>query len=191
VYLKRAPRELRRGAIDCMFVLFVVLLYFYVSRGGNQYGPRLYYEAFPFLVVFTVANLFREDRFADKDAAARRMFGLVAISLAVTPLLFAAHAMQERRVIRERMDVFRQASNARLEDAIVLMSGRVGTARSMDVKDLTRNGIDYASPVLYALDRGDQEDCRLLAAYPTRSLHRYTWDAVQRRGSLTPIHCER
>jgi hypothetical protein len=189
VYLWRPSPDRRRDPLEWMFVIFVISLYFYVSRGGNQYGPRLYYEAFPFVVMFAVASLFREDRFAGKDVLGRRMFALFAVGVALTPLLLAGHAFRERRVIAERMDVFRQVADAGLQNAIVLMRGRVGTSRSMDVKDLTRNGIDYRSSVLFALDRGDADNCRLLTAYPGRWLYRYTWDSVERQGRLTAVRC--
>ena len=77
-----------------------------------------------------------------------------------------------------------------LTNAVVLLSGRVGTARTMDVRDLTRNGITYTAPVLYALDRSEVENCALANAYPLRVVYRYSWDSLQRRGRLARILCE-
>ena len=104
-YLWRGDRELRRGALDWMPVLMVATLYFYVERGGNQYGPRFHYEVFLFLVVFVAGHLFRPGA-PTLTASQRRLFGLTVISVALMPVSFAGHAVIEQQVIRERMDPF-------------------------------------------------------------------------------------
>jgi hypothetical protein len=190
-YLATAARDVRRGAIDWMPIFVAVPLYFYVERGGNQYGPRFYYEAFLFLVVFVSANLFREQKFADKAPRDRVAFGLTLASVAVMPLWFAMRAVVEHRVIVERSDPFRMVGEARLANAIVLIGGRVGTERSMSALDLTRNGIDFSGTVLYGLDIGPQENCQLLEAYAHRTPYLYGWDWAGARGVLEPIVCER
>lgn len=187
--LARAPRTVRRGLIDWMPVLMAAALYCYTERGGNQYGPRFYYETFPFLVVFTAAAVFKERAFADKSPADRRVCGMLLASLAVMPLSFLAHAFIEQRVIAERLDPYKLVAAAGLAEAIVLIRGRVGTARSMGPRDFTRNGIEHDDAVLYGLDMDEAANCRLLDVYPRRTLYRYTWDAAGRRGALEPIVC--
>ncbi|MFN2446708.1 MAG: ArnT family glycosyltransferase [Vicinamibacterales bacterium] len=191
VYLVRGPRDLRRGAIDWMPVFVALPLYFYVERGGNQYGPRFYYEVFPFMVLFVTAHLCREATFAEKSRYDRQLFAAMVASVAVLPLSFAAHAHVERRVIRERADPFRMAEQAHLANALVLVGGRVGTERSMAATDLTRNGIDFDRSVLYGLDIGPEENCRVAATYATRRTFLYVWDHEHRRGVLEPIECAR
>ena len=58
-YLRVAPRDVRRGPLDWMLAITVAVLYFYIERGGNQYGPRFHYEVFLFMAVFVAANVFR------------------------------------------------------------------------------------------------------------------------------------
>ena len=188
-YLARADRAVRRGLIDWMPVLMAAVLYSYVERGGNQYGPRFYYETFPFLVLFTTACVFREAEPGQKPRRDRAAFGLLAASLIVMPLSFAVHAFIEHRVISERMNPYRMAAAAGLSDAIVLIGGRVGTTRPMGPLDLTRNGIDHDGRVLYALDIDREVNCQLRMAYPDRTLHSYAWDAQSRRGRLQPVSC--
>jgi nucleoside-diphosphate-sugar epimerase len=115
------------------------------------------------------------------------VFAAVALSVALVPPLLIWRAVQLGVVITERRDVFARVADEQLKDAIVLLAGRVGTARSMDVRDLTRNGIGYSGRVLYALDRTPAENCALAAAYPHRSMYRYTWDATERCGHLSRI----
>ena len=185
--LHRAARSPGTHVLDWVFVATALALVFYINRGGNQYGPRFYYEAFLFLVVFTAGQLFRADDLAQADRGTRRVFAAVALSVALVPPLMVWRAVQFHVVITERRDVFARVADEQLTDAIVLLAGRVGTARSMDVRDLTRNGIGYSGSVLYALDGTPSENCALAAAYPRRSIYRYTWDPVERRGRLSPI----
>lgn len=188
-YLARAERAVRRGLIDWMPVLMAAALYPYIERGGNQYGPRFYYETFPFLAIFTTACLFREPALAEKPRRDRVAFGLMAASLIVMPLSVLVHAIIEQRVIAERMNPYRMVAAAGLAEAIVLIRGRVGTTRSMGPLDLTRNGIDHDGRVLYALDVGADVNCQLRTAFPERSLYLYVWDVEARRGRLEPIPC--
>ncbi len=187
--LARAEARVRRGLIDWMPVLMAAALYCYIERGGNQYGPRFYYETFPFLAVFTAANLFGERAFSEKSSGQRRAFALMAVSIAAVPVSFAIHVFIEHRIIAERRDPYVQAAG--LRDAIVLIDGRVGTTRSMGPLDLTRNGIEHTGRVLYGVDLGDDANCRVLTAYPDRQLYRYAWNAEQRRGALTRLSCAR
>ena len=186
-YLRRAARSEGTQLLDWLFVATAVTLVFYINRGGNQYGPRFYYEPFLFLVVFTAGQLFRSEDLAHAGRGTRRIFAAVALSVALMPSLVVWRALQLRTIITERRDVFARVADEQLTDAIVLLAGRVGTARSMDVRDLTRNGIEYSRTVLYALDRTPAENCALAAAYPRRSMYRYAWDRTTRRGRLTPI----
>lgn len=188
-YLIAAPREVRRGALDWMPAATAVGLYFFIERGGNQYGPRFFYEAFPFLVIFVVANLFREPAFVEKSPGGRKIFVMVAASVAVLPVALAVHAIIEHRVVRERMDPFEMSAAANIEPALVFIDGRVGTTRSMAAADLTRNGIAHSGPVLFAIDLGTEEDCRTLAQHSGRAGYVYAWDVRTRSGTLRPISC--
>jgi hypothetical protein len=186
-----APRETRRGALDWIPVAIAAPLYFFLERGGNQYGPRFYYEAFPFLAIFVVAHVFREPAFAEKPAASRRLFSMLAASVAVLPVLFLVHVVIERRVVSERMNPFQMSASAHLAPAMVFIRGRVGTTRSMAATDLTRNGIAYSDPVLFAIDLGPDDNCRALAQYSGRTGYTYRWNVDTRDGSLEPFSCSR
>lgn len=185
-YLKAAPRELRRGWLDWLPVCIAVALYAYVERGGNQYGPRFHYEVYPFLAIFVTGNLFRTLPLA--STAQRRAFALLLLSVAVLPASFAFHAAVERRVIEERMDPFRTAERAGLQNAVVFMWGRVGSARSMAVEDLTRNGIDPGGAVLFAVDRSPAANCQVAAGLG-RTPYAYEWDYARAASVLTRLPC--
>jgi len=82
------------------------VLYFYVERGGNQYGPRFHYEAFLFMAVFVAANLLSSPTLMGRPRRDRVLVGLMAASVAAMPVYFAVHAVIEQRVIRERMAIY-------------------------------------------------------------------------------------
>jgi hypothetical protein len=172
-----------------MIVLLAGLLYFYIERGGNQYGPRFHYEAFLFVVVFVCGHLFRSEALAGRSRGERVLAGLMAASVAVLPVSFAVHAVVEQRVIRERMDPYTQVARTGAGPALVLIHGRVGTARSMANTDLTRNGIDHDGRVLYGLDPGEAGRCQAAAAFPGRTPYLYAWESGAARGVLTPLWC--
>ncbi len=46
IYLLPKHRKVQPALLDWMLVLVAVPLFFFLNRGGNQYGPRFYYEAF-------------------------------------------------------------------------------------------------------------------------------------------------
>jgi hypothetical protein len=187
-YLRRAPSRLRHGSLEWMLVVMAGVLFFYVNRGGNEYGPRFYYEAVLFAVPFTTANLFAEASFASKDAGNARVFALVAASVACVPLLLAYHLYDAQQTIQERRDPFVVAARARLTDSVVIMAGRVGTRRSMDPRDLTRNDFTFSKPVLFAISQ-DSQNCHLRTAFPERELFIYEWDANKGTGQLAALRC--
>jgi hypothetical protein len=190
VYLRTAGPETRRAPLEWILVMTVVVLFFYVERGGNQYGPRFHYEAYLFAVIFAAANLFRAPTLAGRPEYEAWLFALLVVSVLAQPLSFALHARIERQVIVERMDPFTRASLAGLRDALVLIGGRVGTKRSMGAEDLTRNGIGYDGPVLYGLAAPDGRHCDWARRLHGRMAYLYEWDHPNARGVLTPLACD-
>jgi hypothetical protein len=189
VYLRLAPAAGRRGALDWMLVAMAATLYFYVERGGNQYGPRFHYEAFLFLALFVTAQLFRDQPFASRPATDRALFGGLVVSVAVLPIALVTHAVIEHRVVDERSDVYSQAMALGTAPALVLIGGRVGSVRSMGPADLTRNGLTAATPVLFAVDPGGAHRCAAGARLHRQRVFTYVWDDRRASGTLAPVPC--
>jgi hypothetical protein len=190
VYLRTATGETRRPPLEWMLILTAAVLYFYVERGGNQYGPRFHYEAFLFVVVFVAANMFRAEPLASRRPYERWLFALLLASVMIQPISLAIHAEVEHAVIAERMDPFAQVAQKDLRDAVVLLGGRIGSRRSMAAVDLTRNGIDYDGTVLYGLALGDEQHCGRMRSLPGRQPYLYVWDHLEGVGILTPLRCQ-
>lgn len=186
VYLHRASHPRRHPELEWLLVVTAVVLVAYVNRGGNQYGPRFYYEAALFAILFTTANLFAEPRFDAKSPRDRRLWLAVAASAACLPFLLVYHLYAAGETVRERRSPYVAATGR--GPAIVVMTGRIGTRRSMDVRDLVRNDFAHANPVLFALDLG-AANCGLAAAYPGRVLLRFHWSATAGGSTLRRIDC--
>ena len=177
-------RDLRSLMMGSVFVLVVAGHVFYRVFGGNQYGPRFYFEAYPFAVLAVAALAFggeagaRPPRAWGGLFAAGLVFGLIALPL---------HAVRERRVVEERTDVFRLVERKQLRHAIVLLASGTGVLRPMPIPDLTRNDVDLRNDVLYAQDLGPGQARRLAAAFPGRRIYRYTRAPDEPQGSLRAV----
>lgn len=188
-FLRGAPVESRRGLFAWLPIGMAALLFFYMERGGNQYGARFHYEVYPFLLVFVAGHLFRADEYVQLPMRERAVFGLLVVSVALMPVAFVTHAILEREVIRERMHPFVRASTLGLTGALVLVSGRVGTRRSMAAADLSRNDPALEGPVLFGLDPGAEQRCAVAARLPGRTPYLYRWDTSASDGVLTALQC--
>jgi hypothetical protein len=109
----------------------------------------------------------------------------VAASVACLPFLLGYHLYAAGETVRERQSGY--AAAAGLGPAVVVMAGRIGDRRSMDVRGLVRHDFAHANPVLFALDLG-AANCGLAAAYPGRVLLRYHWSAAG-QSTLRRIVC--
>ena len=185
-YWVSAPGKSRRRFTDFIFPALVLGYFIYVNRGGNRYGPRYYFEAFPFVVLAVTARVMRQDRYEDKSAADRWAFYLLAVSVAACLPMLAWHARTESRVVAQRREPYRLVAEHRIGRAIVFVASPAGWTRPMSERDLTRNDPDFAAAVLYVHDRGPEND-RLMAAYPERSYWRYSFDRRTRQGTLEPL----
>lgn len=172
-----------RSFTDYIFPVLAAGYFFYINRGGNQYGPRFYHEAFPFVVIAVAAALFRERRYEDKSQSGRWAFHLMAASVVVCLPLLALHARDQARVVFDRSEPFRMAEQRALRRAVIFLATGSGWTRPMAPADLTRNDPDFGDPVLFVHDRG-ADNVRLMARYPGWSFWRYRFDQVARQGVL-------
>jgi hypothetical protein len=181
-----APGKGRRRFTDFIFPALVLGYFIYVNRGGNRYGPRYYFEAFPFVVLAVTARVMPHRRYEEKTAGERWAFYLMAVSVAACLPMLAWHARVESRVVAERSEPYRLVAEHRIDRAIVFVASPAGWTRPMSERDLARNGPDLDGPVIYVHDRGPEND-RLMAMYPERSCWRYRFDRSSRKGTLEPL----
>jgi hypothetical protein len=163
---------------DYLFVLLIVGYFFYYHSGGNQYGPRFYLEAFPFVVAFVVAKVMQ----TNYRWARVLLFAGIAFNLVRIPFI----AYREHQVVEERQDVYAQVENKNIKDAIVFISSGTGIIRPMPVEDLNRNDRYYRNDVIYARDLGER-NVELMRFYKDKDFYLYRRQEDVVEGELIPI----
>ena len=164
----------RLAFVDWLAPTTVLAFLFYAGSGGDQYGPRYYFEAWPFALL-TIARavdpLLAGDRSNPRSAwVAAAALSILAAQLAYLPGRLA----REHRVVFERQEPFRLVRQAGLTNAVVLVGeAGAGHLRPMPPPDLVRNGLDVRLPsVVYAWDLPERyQDLRSL--FPGREFYRY------------------
>lgn len=174
--------ENRWNAVSIIIFLTVVTGYlFYWTAGGNRYGARFYFEAYPFAVLAVVATLFGEGKDTARRSFLRFLF-VMGVIWAI--LIIPKHTIEEHRVIEERMDLYKLVKQEGIGNAIVVLSDGTGVLRPMPIGDLIRNGTDLSGDVLFARDLGDEKNKELKKYFPGKIIYRYSRDEIEVRGIL-------
>jgi hypothetical protein len=182
-------KSAKRGCLhftDTIFIFLVLGYMLWYSYGGNQYGPRFYYEAYPF-VILAVSGWVFNDRsmlFTSTIKGMMRVFvygGLVA-SLLILPVI----SVYEYIKIYERRDLYRQVEEQNITSAIIFIRDATGVLDRMKPFDLTRNGITLDGDVLYALYREKGVE-RLTRYFPEKTFYLYEKEKRIARGKLIPL----
>jgi hypothetical protein len=163
---------------DYFFLLLIIGYVFYYEIGGNQYGPRFYYEAYPFLILFLLHQVFTRGAYWAKVLL---YAGLIVMIIKI-PLIMH----REYKIIRERTDVYRKVEAANLSHAVVILKSGTGAIRPMPSGDLTRNDPNFQNSVLYAVDHPDFTD-DLMRYYKDRSFYEYVRSPGNVEGKLIRI----
>lgn len=179
----------RRGKLrpsDWVFPIFIAGYLLAPGFGGNQYGPRYYFAAFPTMVLTcgTAIADWLGERWSERESR----FGValfvahIAVALAaLAPIGYGFH-----RIVMERMHVYDMVESAKIDNAVVVLSAPVGVLHPMGPKDLTRNGIELKGPVIYALARPGWETA-LREMFPGRRFYLYTREVTSAWGQLAPL----
>ncbi len=190
----RSPRSLfREEPIPALCAVSLLLLaagyLLFQNKGGNEYGPRYYYDGFTYLALLMTAGWMRapealSNRLSRRKAA--RGAGLVlgcgvVLSLLGSVPLAMAHY---RDKVSHNRDLYTAVRQAGLSSALVFLE--TGSGR-MPPGDLLRNPLDFRTGVVYARDLGPEADRRLAALYPDRPALVYAYDPRARTSVLRPL----
>jgi hypothetical protein len=159
---------------DLIFPCFVLGYVFFADLGGNRYGPRYYFDAFPLMLVTIVSS--------GVGNAPRRALATGALAISGVYLLsalpFAVKDYHAQVVARE--EPYRLAAERGLANAIVVLETSSG--HGLLISDLARNEPDLQAPVLYARPVAPIPELR--EKFPDRSIWRYTKAPNQPRLTL-------
>ena len=163
---------------DYIFLLLIIGYFFYHHIGGNQYGPRFLFEAFPFMIAFVVRTIFQ--------LQVRWAYGLFVAGIIYAIVKIPFIMDREHEIIVERMDVYRLAKKNKIENAVVLLSTTTGVKRPMPIRDLTRNGQYFSDDIIYA-ESIPGKNTELMEFYPDRYFYEYRRMAENAEGRLVKI----
>lgn len=171
---------------DFVLPVFIVGYLLAPGFGGNQYGPRYYFAAFPMMVLTCSTAI--ADWLGERWSERESRFGaaLFVAHVVVALSAFAPVGYGVSRIVAERMHVYDLVDSANLDQAVVVLSAPVGVLHPMGPKDLTRNGIELRGPVVYALARPGWEEA-LREMFPDRRIYLYSREITSPRGQLTPL----
>jgi hypothetical protein len=178
----------RLNFIDFVFPMYVFGFMLVPFDGGNQYGPRYYFEAFPPLVLTIVAALVSLLRDAELARWRPVAISLLAAHLAVCLAGIAIIAPFARALVNQRMDLYDLVQKRDLRNAVVAIRSKTGAipGMEMDQRDLTRNGIDLDSQVLYVLYNFDLLR-ELQTLFPDRQFYVYERKSSDPKGELRQL----
>jgi len=164
------------GFADWLFPAVVLGHLAFLSMGGNRYGPRYYFDAYPFflLTILSAAPLLNKVW----QAYLKRAL-VVSVTYSLVALPFFALFFHD--VVSERLDLYRQTSG--LRNAIVLVQASSGRILPMGPHDLARNA-DMTAPVIYAHDTSAAD---LQRVFPGREIWAYQRQDAEKIGRVVKL----
>jgi hypothetical protein len=185
LFLKRRFDPLRQlfrfGA-----VFIAAAYFFYFSWGGNQFGPRYYFEGVLFLGIVVAEYVIFEWK---RSGPSGKKFLMTILIMAILSdgYLFHKQTVFYERATRERKDLYRLAASTLTDPSIVFIKGFLGDSLVLSEDDAVRNSPFLDGRILYAHDLGEKNKT-LIAAYPGRRYYRGTYDRKSKRAVLEIIH---
>jgi hypothetical protein len=181
VLVKASKRALQ--FYDFFFIAFVLGYTLFPFGAGNQYGPRYYYDAFPFLILTVVSGA----HYIISSTTAPMARYMTVHALIITVMLSLCSlpfiGLYTYKVIDERRDLFRLVETQGIRNAVVVLSNGTGVLWPMSTDDLVRNGTSISDAVIFAHDLG-RENCKLQELFSERHFWVYKREPHTVRGRL-------
>jgi hypothetical protein len=193
VYRRRWREWFQREPILVLMLVSLACLalsyLMFQNKGGNEYGPRYYYDGFTTLAVLLAAGWKRAPEALEGAVSPRRVRSGTLLVLGFGVFLTLAGAIpflcfHYRDKIAHNRDLFVSVERAHLRSALIFLE--TGSGR-MPPGDLVRNPPDFRTGVVYARDLGLEADRELASAYPDRPALVYAYDPRTRSSMLRPL----
>lgn len=177
---------------DFVFPAIVVAYMAFPVSAGNRYGPRYYFEAYPFMAItigWLFAHLFTRTEQPGNARALKKAMAGFAVGHVITGLVCCVTlAWFMRIVVNERMDIYDQVRHNGLRNAVVVLrTGTFGAYSTAGIGELLRNGIDLSGDVVYVREAMGRMG-ELHALFPDRKFYLYEWRAGDAKGTLRTMH---
>lgn len=184
-------RSIKTGTVPLkvlfrLTMVFIAFAYFfYFSWGGNQWGPRYWWEGMPFLCI-AVADWVISSWRSGSLRARKFLLVFIVMSLVTSGLTFARQAEYVEESSRQRQALYDLAEQTIKGQAIVFIHGFLGNRLVIAEEDATRNSPFLDGRILYVHDLGDRNK-ELMAVYPEHEYFRGTFDGDKKMPLLERI----
>jgi hypothetical protein len=170
---------------DFIFPMTLAAFLLIPFEGGNQYGPRYYFEAYPFFILTIVSALapLLQNKARPRWAAFATCLVLAHLIWSAAATAFLGRLISER--VNERMDLYHQVRVQGLHNAVVIVHSGTGRSPPLSPMDLTRNGLVIDGDVIYALDIPSRLK-ELKDLFPYRRFYIYVRAPSEATGILSP-----
>ena len=158
---------------------------FYYSWGGNQYGPRYLFEAYPifcFIASFALINLWKNS----KTEIKKWVFGIFFMSILFSFPLLHRHFSYFKKVTFERKQIYTDISNQAQKPALVFLKGFIGDLLVMSENDAIRNTPSLNSDTIYAHDFSEK-NVGLLPYFKSYKKYRVSYDRKLNKTDLKEL----
>jgi hypothetical protein len=174
----KTPAERFARPEDYAMVTLIIGYFFYYQIGGNQYGPRFFFEALPFVIVFVVNRVF--------EAREKWATALLIVSMLYPVARLPFISYREARIVDQRQDVYDLVEEQKISNAVVIVASPTSPLRPMPAEDLTRNDSKFMNDVIYVLEL-PRINPQLEDYYRDRSFYKYVRDLDDPQGELIRI----
>ncbi len=181
-FFQKRDQTFEERFLQWAFFLPVAGYFLYFSWGGNQYGPRYYYEGFPFMMMAMldgVRHWWRRD-----ETLRKFLLGVFVVSLVTSAFYFDKHGRYFEVASWERKALYALAEEQLQKPAIVFIRGMfIGQTLVMSQDDAIRNDPLLRGKVVYARDMGEKNQ-ELRAYFPHREFYIGYFDRELRKAFL-------
>ena len=184
-FLKKRKEDGKQFLFRFGFLFLVFGYIFYYSWGGNQYGPRYYFEGLPFLAMTAAASVIDWWRNGNSDFK-KFLLGIIFVCFVGNVYLLAKQAAFFSRASAQRKDLYALAEKTVRKPAIVFIRGFLGDALVMSEEDAIRNSPWLDGSILYVRNLGAKNDL-LKKYYPDREYYLGFYDRAHKKAQLEPL----
>jgi len=163
----------------------VIAYFFYFSWGGNQYGPRYYYEGFPFMAL-ALGDSLRYWWRQDQSRLRKFLLGVLFVSIITNVYQFSKHAEYFDEASSQRKALYDLADKTIDKPSIVFIRGFLGQRLVMSEDDAVRNTPSLSGKILYAHDMGEKNQL-LQNYYPDRDYYLGEFDRSAKQAKLVKL----
>jgi len=173
-------------ACSMAFLCLAAAYFFYFSWGGNQWGPRYYYEAYPFLVFTAVhGTVCFFDRYPRWRGA---LVALLLSGILVHLFQLHHHAVYTSEATKQRKALYALADQQLSEPSVVFVRGYLGDKLVLAQEDAVRNSPFLDGKVIYAHDKGEERNRKLAQQFSGRKFYLGTYVRSEQKANLLELN---